>query len=138
MRMPNAANLKVLARARALSIEMHRAFQNLHVRVNPERKSQLLRSIASIPRNIAEGCGRNTDRAFVSFVQIALGSVLELEYQAQISSRLRHGSEPALKELRAATDLLKRKLVSLMGAIRRRKSTAVPMRAGGEAVSPAP
>ena len=84
--MPNAANLKVLARARALSIEVHRAFQNLHVRVNPELKSQFLRSIASIPRNIAEGCGRSSPLQFIQFVDYAIGSANEAdECLAQIT-----------------------------------------------------
>ncbi len=77
--MPNAANLKVLTRARALSIEMHRAFQDIHVRVNPELKSQLLRSIASISRNIAEGCGRPSPLQFIQFVDYAIGSANEAE-----------------------------------------------------------
>ena len=90
--------------------------------------AQMRRAAVSVGSNIAEGCGRTTDRAFVSFVQIALGSVLELEYQAQIALRLRHGDESRLHDLRTATGTLKRKLVSLTSAIRRKKSDAVPMR----------
>jgi four helix bundle protein len=100
--------------------------------------SQMRRAAISVGSNIAEGCGRTTDRAFVSFVQIALGSVLEVEFQAQIAKRLGHGDQRRLQELCAATDILKRKLVSLTNAIRRRKVSAVPVRAGGAAVSPAP
>src|SRR5437762_7677898 len=38
------------------------------------------RAAYSIPMNIAEGCGRNTDKDFVHFLDTALGSVHELEY----------------------------------------------------------
>lgn len=42
--------------------------------------AQLRRSAASIPANIAEGCGRSGDLEFSRFVRISLGSATELEY----------------------------------------------------------
>ncbi len=42
--------------------------------------SQIRRSCASIPANIAEGCGRDGDAEFARFLNIAMGSACELEY----------------------------------------------------------
>ena len=42
--------------------------------------SQIRRSAASIPANIAEGCGRGSDNDFARFIQIAIGSASETEY----------------------------------------------------------
>ena len=42
--------------------------------------SQLRRATSSIPTNISEGCGRNSDKEFNQFLNIALGSALETEY----------------------------------------------------------
>ena len=41
--------------------------------------SQIRRCVVSIPTNIAEGSGRNTDKDFAHFLNISLGSAYELE-----------------------------------------------------------
>ena len=51
--------------------------------------SQIKRSSSSIPTNIAEGCGRNSDKDFCRFLYIAFGSANELEYQILLSSDLK-------------------------------------------------
>ncbi|WP_165020874.1 MULTISPECIES: four helix bundle protein [unclassified Dysgonomonas] len=50
--------------------------------------SQLRRCSVSIPSNIAEGCGRNSDKELIQFLYIALGSASELETQVIISVEL--------------------------------------------------
>ena len=43
--------------------------------------SQIMRSVISIPSNIAEGAGRNSKKEFFHFLNFALGSAFELETQ---------------------------------------------------------
>ena len=50
--------------------------------------SQLRRSAASIPANIVEGCGRDTNAEFARFLYIALGSANELEYHLLLARDL--------------------------------------------------
>ena len=55
--------------------------------------SQLKRAVVSIPSNIAEGSGRNTDKEFIQFLFIAYGSSCELDTQIELSKRLNFISE---------------------------------------------
>ncbi len=61
--------------------------------------SQMRRSSASIPTNIAEGCGRNTNPDFKRFLVIASGSSAELEYQLILSKDLDYISELTFNKL---------------------------------------
>lgn len=50
--------------------------------------SQIRRSVISIPSNIAEGCGRQSGKETIRFIDISLGSLAELETQFIISENL--------------------------------------------------
>ena len=50
--------------------------------------SQLKRASVSIPSNIAEGYGRNSDKSFSHFLDISRGSLFEIETQLIIAKEL--------------------------------------------------
>jgi four helix bundle protein len=50
--------------------------------------TQMRRAAASIPANIAEGCGRRSDNELGRVVRISLGSATELEYHLFLAKDL--------------------------------------------------
>lgn len=76
--------------------------------------SQMRRSASSIPSNVAEGCGRNTQPQFAQFLNIAFGSASELEYQIILSKDLGFIDGNSFKELSQKTTEVKKMLFSLL------------------------
>ncbi len=54
---------------------------------------QLRRCSISIASNISEGAGRNSNKQFLYFLQISMGSCNELQTQVEIAKRLKYLNE---------------------------------------------
>jgi four helix bundle protein len=76
--------------------------------------AQLRRSSASVPTNIAEGCGREGDRELARFISIAAGSASETEYQLLLAHDLGYVSEEEGRKLQAQVSEVKRMLNGFM------------------------
>ena len=76
--------------------------------------SQIRRAAVSIASNIAEGCGRKTEKHFVSFLYNAMGSLKEVECQIFISKELGYLDEKSFGDLSGKLDLLGKKLINFI------------------------
>jgi four helix bundle protein len=76
---------KVWQKSHKLTLEIYKITANFPREELYGLSNQIRRSCASIPANIAEGCGRNSDADFYRFLQIAMGSATELEYHLLLS-----------------------------------------------------
>lgn len=97
--MHNYKELKIWQKGRELVKEIYsltKGYPNeeLYVLV-----SQMRRAVISIPSNIAEGSGRNTDKDFCRFLDVANGSAFELETQLYLSFDIGYISEVELNQL---------------------------------------
>ena len=71
--------------------------------------SQIRRSSSSIPTNISEGCGRDSDTEFNRFLTIALGSASETEYLIILANDLNYLEDNQAKILIEKVNIIKRK-----------------------------
>ena len=56
-------------------------------------RSQLRRAAVSVASNIVEGCARASQADYIKFLEIAYGSVREVEYQISLAQRLGYFSD---------------------------------------------
>lgn len=72
--------LQVWERAHQLALSAYRVTHDFPREELYGLSSQIRRSSASIPANIAEGCGRSDNGDLHRFLSIAMGSAAELSY----------------------------------------------------------
>lgn len=87
--------------------------------------SQMRRSAASIPANIAEGNGRFSRNEYIRFLGIANGSVRELETQLEIAARSYGRTENIEEALRLALDVVGL-IAGLVRALKGKGKTTIP------------
>ena len=97
--MHNFKELNVWKEAQAFSIKVYKDVAGFPSTEIYGITSQIKRAAVSIPSNIAEGAGRNTNKDFARFISIAIGSSFELETQLIISVELKFLDEEKYKEL---------------------------------------
>ncbi len=88
MRSSDYKQLKVWEKAMDLTMEIYSLVKLLPKEETYVLSNQMRRAVVSIPSNIAEGRGRNSNKEFLNFLSIARGSLWELETQLEICKRL--------------------------------------------------
>jgi four helix bundle protein len=83
--------------------------------------SQVCRAAVSIPTNIAEGCGRGSNAELSRFMQIAMGSASELEYELLLANELGWLPSESYQQLNEQVLEVKRMLAAYIGKIRASK-----------------
>ncbi|MCF8242775.1 MAG: four helix bundle protein [Melioribacteraceae bacterium] len=86
--MHNFKELKIWQNSKDLVIDVYRKTESFPKEEIFSLTNQIRRSAVSIPSNIAEGCGRNSDKDLIRFLDIANGSSFELETQLIIAHEL--------------------------------------------------
>ncbi len=81
--------------------------------------SQTKRAAYSIPMNIAEGTGKNTDKDFTGFLDISLGTAHELEYCCLLAKDLGYFSVEKFNKINNDTNQVKAMLIGLIRSIRK-------------------
>jgi four helix bundle protein len=108
------AKLKVWQKAHQLTIRVYGVTGAFPREEMYGLTSQIRRACASVPANIAEGCGRSGRAELSRFLQIAAGSASELEYHLPLSRDLGFLEEDLHGELVGEVREIKRMLTSLI------------------------
>jgi four helix bundle protein len=112
--MKDFRDLDVWAKAHSATLSVYHATGRFPREELYGLTSQMRRCSASIPANIAEGCGRKGNGEFHRFLQIAMGSASELEYFILLAFDLGLLPHEEFKKLTSQVQEIKRMLASLI------------------------
>ena len=84
----NYKDLEIWKRSMVLTKEVYTISKKLPTSEKYGLISQMQRASSSIPTNIAEGSGRNTKKEYIRYINIANGSLYELETQLLLTEDL--------------------------------------------------
>ena len=82
--------------------------------------SQMRRAAVSVPSNIAEGAARFSSKEFCQFLNIAGGSLSEIDTQIEIASNLKYLSKEQRQEIEIMLESISKKLAGLITYIRKK------------------
>lgn len=91
--------LKVWEKSHHLTLEIYRVTKQFPKDELYGLISQIRRASASIPANIAEGCGKGSDLELARYMQISMGSASELEYHLLLAKDLQYLNGDEYQEL---------------------------------------
>ena len=110
-------DLIVWQKAMDLTVSIYQLTKNFPKEETYGLISQIRRSSASIPANIAEGQGRRSSKEFQQFPANARGSLLELDTHLELSFRVGYISKNQHNEMREKTSEVGRILNGLMRSL---------------------
>jgi len=117
--MRNFNDLLVWERSHRLALTLYRATEGFPKNEIFGLTSQIRRAGASIPTNLAEGCGRWGDGDMGRFLQIAMGSASELDYLMRLAKDLGYFQSTEYQELAAELSEIRRMLTAFYKRIRK-------------------
>ena len=112
--MKNFRELTIWERSHKLTLDVYAATRSFPKEELFGLTGQARRASASVPTNIAEGCGRDGDAELRRFLQIAMGSATELEYHIQLAADLGYLTPATHATLNSETVEVKKMLAAFI------------------------
>lgn len=116
--MQNYKDLKVWGKAHQFTLEVYGVTKQFPKEEIYCLTNQLRKAACSIPANIAEGCGKNSQAEFAHFLNISLGSANEAEYFLILSKDLKYLDENIFETLIKIINEIKAMLIALISKVR--------------------
>lgn len=116
--MNNFRKLKIWKRSISLATDVYEVTKQFPKSELYGITSQVRRSVVSISSNIAEGAGRQSQKEFIQFLNIAKGSCYELETQLLISKNLNYTNEESYLALESELIKIEKMIYALIKKIK--------------------
>jgi four helix bundle protein len=120
-------NLRVWQRAHQLTLDVYGESGGFPKEERYRLTSQLRRAAASVPANIAEGCGRNGDAELARFLTIAKGSASELDYLLLLAHDLGYLKSSRYEQLAEEVHRISRMLANFVDHLRHPVAARPPL-----------
>ncbi len=118
--MSNFRNLQIWQKSMTLTTNIYVATKKFPKEEIFALTSQIRRSSISIPSNIAEGFGRDSNKEYLRFLNISIASLFELQTQLEIGKNIEYLTEVEFNKIYEDTRELERMLVSFIKKIKER------------------
>ncbi len=119
-RMKPHKQLKLWSEAMKLVVHLYRVSKEFPKEEEFGLKAQIRRAAVSVPSNISEGLTRKSGKDRYHFLNIAQGSLSEIDAQIEIASRLGYIDSSVEKQSNESLALVERLLSGLMKSIKAR------------------
>ena len=116
--MQNYKTLKVWEKAHTFTLNIYKTTLAFPKTETYALADQMRQSASSIPTNIAEGCGRNSNLELAHFLNISLGSSNEIDYQILLAKDLEYISQEQYELLETQIGEIRAMLISLISKLR--------------------
>lgn len=114
-------NLKVWQHAMDITINVYSMVKLLPDFERYSLSDQIRRSAISIPSNIAEGQGRNSNKEFAHFLSISRGSIAELQTQLILCVKIGYIPDDLINPILLELSQLDRMICGLMNFLKSEK-----------------
>ena len=122
--MRNFRNYKIWTESISFTTQIYKIVSDFPSFERYGLSDQLRRASVSIPSNIAEGAARDSEKEFIHFLNISLGSAFEVETQLQIAYSLEYISHATFDMLLSQLHLIEKQINELICVIKRQQPTA--------------
>ena len=112
--------LEVWKKGHKLVLSLYRATADFPSEERYGLTSQIRRAGVSVPANIAEGCGHQSEPEFARYLQLAVASATELQYHIILARDLGYLEPERYKELAEIVEEIKKMLSAFIKQVRAR------------------
>jgi four helix bundle protein len=122
--MRDHTKLKAFQLADELAVLIYRATRAFPREEQFGLTAQLRRAAVSVASNIVEGCARRSEADYLHFLDIAFGSLREVEYQLSLAQRLAYVQPADFEPIQSQCVSTSKVLAALIRSLRQPRQTA--------------